>query len=249
MLQCRYCERFYSKLAKAHIIPRSFYKVIRGSDKYSVEVKVKENYEKQKYWQSGIYDSSIVCQGCEKLFNAFDTHGYEVLSVALSQKKVCYDSDGQPCAYLMENVDYQKLKLFFLSMLWRAHASSLIFFSHVDLGSHEPILRSYISSATAPPSDEYEIVLFHLINQPYPPGIFPPWKHKADGVNVYRLYLPNVIAMVKVDKRPLPKLFNPIVLREIPPHHLVFLPYFDSSEMRYIEEMKSFLKLGIKGKR
>lgn len=125
-------------------------------------------------------------------------------------------------------------------MLWRANASSLKFFSHVDLGSHESILRSYISAGTAPPPDEYEIVLFHPINQPYSPMIIPPWKDKTDGVNVYRLYLPNLIAMIKVDKRPLPKLFKPIVLRETPPHRLIFLPYFGSSEMRYIEEMKSF---------
>jgi hypothetical protein len=243
VLQCKYCGHSCSKLAKAHIIPRSFYKVVRGSDKYSVELKVKENYEKQEYWQSGIHDSNIVCESCEKLFNPFDTHGYAVLSATLSQKKVCYGSDRQPYAYLIENADYHKLKLFFLSMLWRAHASSLIFFSHVNLGSHESIFRSYISTGKAPLSDEYEIVLFHLINQPHPPGIIPPWKHKADGVNVYRFYLPGLIALIKVDKRPLPKLFKSIVLRESPPHRLIFLPYLDSSEMRYVEKMKSFLQL------
>jgi hypothetical protein len=243
VLQCKYCEHSFPKLAKAHIIPRSFYKVVRGSDKYSVELKVKERYEEQKYWQSGIHDSKIVCESCEKLFNPFDTHGYEILSAALSQKKVCHGSDRQPYAYLVENADYHKLKLFFLSMLWRAHSSSLNFFSHVNLGSHEPIFRSCISTGKAPPSDEYEVVLFHLINQPHPLGIIPPWKHKADGINVYRFYLPELIALIKVDKRPLPKLFKPIVLRELPPHRLIFLPYLDSSEMKYIEKMKSFLQL------
>jgi hypothetical protein len=146
----------------------------------------------------------------------------------------------------LENVDYHKLKLFFLSMLWRAHASSLAFFSHVDLGVHETKLRSYISSGEAPPSNEYELILFYLFNQPQPPVIIPPWRHKLDGVNVYRFYLPNLMAIIKVDKRPLASSLKPAVFRETPPHFLLPLPYAHSSEMRYIDRVTSLLRLNSK---
>lgn len=247
MLQCKYCGHHYTKLAKAHIIPRSFFKIIRGSEKHSVELIVKENDEKQKFWQSGFHDSRIVCNDCEKLFNKFDTHGYDVLSAVLSKKIICNDLVYP--SYLIENFDYHKLKLFFLSMLWRAHASSLPFFSHVNLGSHESILRSNISSGIAPLSNEYEIVLFHLINQSYPNVIIPPWKDKDNGVNIYRFYLPNLIALIKVDNQPLPQHYNSLVLKETPPYHLFFYSFIDSSEQQYFEKMKNFLKPNTKSKK
>jgi hypothetical protein len=87
MLKCKYCGSLNSKLAKAHIIPRSFCKRIIDNEKYLLEVTVKENYEKEKQWQSGMHDSRIVCLDCEKLFNSFDTHGYQILTNALREQK------------------------------------------------------------------------------------------------------------------------------------------------------------------
>jgi hypothetical protein len=78
MLKCKYCGEIFPKLVKSHIIPRSFHKVIRGDDKYSIELTIDESDENQKFWQSGIHDSKIVCAECEKLFCEFDTHGYKV---------------------------------------------------------------------------------------------------------------------------------------------------------------------------
>jgi hypothetical protein len=245
MLKCKYCGEIFPKLVKSHIIPRSFHKVIRGDDKYSIELTIDESDENQKFWQSGIHDSKIVCAECEKLFCEFDTHGYKVLSEALSQKKIWYGSDGHPCAYLVEEVDYHKLKLFFLSMLWRAHASTQNFWEHVSLGCHESIIRTHISEKIAPPHDKYQVLMFHRLNQPYPNVIIPPWSQKFDGVNFYRFYLPGVIALIKVDKRPLPCIFKPIISNESTPHRLFSLNYkgFESSEMRYIEKIKDLMRL------
>jgi hypothetical protein len=46
MLKCQYCEKIYPKLAKAHIIPRSFYKLARGEDNKFIELIVDENDKK-----------------------------------------------------------------------------------------------------------------------------------------------------------------------------------------------------------
>ena len=230
VFQCKYCGHSYSKLAKAHIIPRSFYKTIKGSENF-LEYKVKEKFEStQQIWQSGFHDSDIVCDCCEKRFCKFDTHGVEVLSAALSKKIICDDSVY--LSYLIENVDYHKFKLFFLSILWRAHASSLDFFANVNLGSHESILRSNISSGIAPPSDKYEIVLFYITDK----ILLPPWKDSDDGVDIYRFYLPNLLALIKVDNQPLPQHYNSLVLKETPPYRLLFYPPHNS-EQQYIEEI------------
>jgi hypothetical protein len=240
MLKCKYCGSLHSKLAKAHIIPRSFYKQIRGDEKCSLEVTVKEDYEKEKQWQSGMHDSGIVCLDCEKVFNSFDTHGYQTLTNTLRKQKQVFLSDGTSYAYQIEKFDYDKLKLFFLSMLWRASASSLHFFSHINLGPHEPVLRSYISQGIAPEPEQYDVVIFYQQRQF--PGILPPWMHKASGVNICTFYLPNMITLIKVDKRPMPELLNQITLQKESPYNLLFLPYSNSSERRYIEEISNIYR-------
>jgi hypothetical protein len=143
------------------------------------------------------------------------------------------------------DIKYHKLKLFFLSMLWRAHASTQNFWEHVSLGCHESIIRTHISEKIAPPHDKYQVLMFHRLNQPYPNVIIPPWSQKFDGVNFYRFYLPGVIALIKVDKRPLPCIFKPIISNESTPHRLFSLNYkgFESSEMRYIEKIKDLMRL------
>lgn len=243
MIKCQYCGEIFPKLAKAHIIPRSFYKAIRGDDKYSIEITIGESYKNEKIWQCGIHDSNIVCEECEKLFCEFDTHGYKVLSEALSQRNIWCDLNGHPCAYLIENADYHKLKLFFLSMLWRAHASTQFFWEHVSLGCHEPIIRSHISEKIAPPYNEYETFMFNLSNKHYSNLIIPPWPQKIYDVSFYRFYLPEIMVLIKVDKLPLPDIFKSMVSNESRPHRLFLVDDndFNTSEMRYIEKIKDLI--------
>jgi hypothetical protein len=125
-------------------------------------------------------------------------------------------------------------------MLWRASASSLHFFSHINLGPHAPILRSYISLGIAPEPDQYDIVIFYQESQF--PNILPPWMHKSSGVNICSFYLPNIMVLIKVDKRPMPRLFNQITLQRKSTYDLIFLPYTDSPEEKYIEKIKSIYR-------
>jgi len=126
-------------------------------------------------------------------------------------------------------------------MLWRAHASNHKFFSNVALGSHATILRSYISSGTAPPSEEYGVTFFHRVSQQYPGVLIPPWRDRIQGVNLYRFYLPEIVVLITVDKQPMPKPFDVMLLGESL-HYIGLLPGVDSSEQRYIEEMRKQLR-------
>jgi hypothetical protein len=55
-MRCRFCDQDKPALAKAHIIPRSFFKGVRGKENYSVEMRVSEKAVKEKYHQAGNYD-------------------------------------------------------------------------------------------------------------------------------------------------------------------------------------------------
>lgn len=243
MLKCQFCEKLFSKLVKSHVILRSFYKALRDESKpYSIYLEVGTEQNNKKYYQAGIHDSEIACETCERLFNSFDTHAYQVLTKALAEKKIYHDYNGHSCAYFIESVDYTKLKLFVLSMLWRAHASSHKFFSLIDLGPHATTLCSYISSGIAPSSKEYEVVFFYRVSQQYPGTLIPPWRDRIQGVNIYRFYLPDIVILIKVDKRPMPEPFNVMILKEASPHYIGLLSDINSSEQRYIKEMSKQLR-------
>jgi hypothetical protein len=60
------------------------------------------------------------------------------------------------------NLDYIKVKLFFLSIIWRAHISSLPFFSNVDLGKYAEKIRKMLLENDRGNEDELETCLVKI---------------------------------------------------------------------------------------
>ena len=117
---CRFCGRSGVRFINAHIIPRSFFKLVRGNAKYSVELQAENAEISTPYHQAGIGDASILCSECEPKFAEWDTYGFEVLSVPILPRDVVRAPDGTPTAIPLQFLNYESLMLFFLSVLWRA---------------------------------------------------------------------------------------------------------------------------------
>ena len=131
--------------------------------------------------------------------------------------------------------------MFLLAVLWRASVSKLQFFRQVQLGPHEERILAILKKG-GPVLDTYSAVLIHPLGQRYPGTIMPSWRGRIDSVWFQRLYFPDVIAMIRVDKRPTPQIFRPIQLRPDRDNYLVFLPYERTAEEAYLNEMRSFMK-------
>jgi hypothetical protein len=242
-MRCRFCDEDKPTLARAHIIPRSFFKVIRGKENYTVEMRASQKAVKEKYQQAGNYDTGILCEACERKFSKCDAHGHSVFTKVFEEPEIYRDPAGYECAYVLPNVDFRLLKLFVLSLLWRASVSSLDFFSNVHLGErHEGTIRSLISEDTIEGADDYQFFCSHQRDARYKKVILPPWKRRMDGINYIQLYLPDIQIVVKVDKRPLPEIFAPISIKPKAPHYLVFLPFKGSTEADYFERMKEAMR-------
>jgi hypothetical protein len=59
-------------------------------------------------------------------------------------------------------LDYRKLKLFFLTVLWRSSVASHDFFRHVSLGPHEKIMQNMLLREDPGPSGTYPVMIFLL---------------------------------------------------------------------------------------
>jgi hypothetical protein len=242
-LKCKFCLKDVSKLVNSHIIPRSFFKKLtKGSEKYSLLLKVGEKKTNREFKQAGISDSTILCEKCEQLFAPFDKHGFEAITDALEAKKIYQDHLGKSCAYIAERADYQLLKLFALSILWRASVSSHFFFEKINLGIHENRIQKMIQNKDAGSTNDYSVLCFYLVKQHYPGTILPPFRCKIQNVNCCRLYLPDIMFLIKVDSRPFSPLFQRVAMKPKLPVYLAFQNYFGSPEMRFIESTKLLLK-------
>ena len=249
-MKCKFCQNEFEKLADAHIIPRSFFKLTRGKGKHSILVGVDEKELDKKHKQAGLSDKSILCQDCDNhRFGPYDKHGIEAVLDLLNTKKLYRDDFGNPCAYLANKADYTKFKLFLLSVLWRASISSIEFYEHIDLGSsHVERIKEMLKNQDAGKETDYPFICFYQTGHHYPSTVLPSFQQRIEGVNFYRLYLPsNLIFLIKVDSQPLPNCFFPTAAKPNSPIPFCLFPYLGSPEMTYIENAKILTKkhLGI----
>ncbi len=91
---------------------------------------------------------------------------------------------------LVEGVDYVRLKLFLLSVLWRMGVSKLHFFREVGLGPHEGKIRKMLLNDDPGDPDEYpcQLRLVEPDQRLLTDWLSQPRKARFDGKTFYRLF-------------------------------------------------------------
>ncbi len=153
-MKCKLCQK-NSPLQNSHIIPeflyRPLYDEIHRMHVLSLHKKTPRPYE-----QKGIREK-LLCRNCEIQLSKYERYA----RTAFDGRETEMPLDG---VIIVKDVDYNKFKLFLLSILWRASVSSLDFFSQVSLGLHENKIREMILSNDPGPSDKYGVIPFALID-------------------------------------------------------------------------------------
>lgn len=152
---------------------------------------------------NGEYDPNLVCRDCEDLFNAGDDYAKRLLvdGRRASNRKF----EGKSAFYEYTDVDYKNLKLFFISLLWRAHATSLASFDKVDLGEkYEKLAKKMIKQADPGSANDFAVFILRIADGPlHRLGSTPtPRKMPPNNVRVYDLLLFGYLVYIKVDRRP-----------------------------------------------
>lgn len=223
---CRFC-RINPSSVDAHIIPRSFF-VEHADNKYpSQQITDLENVFPKRL-PIGVYDSNILCASCEALYFSADDYGYEFFHPPIEYPLIT-DGNGNH-AYLIKDIDYDKLKLFLLSVLWRASVSTHDFYARVNLGPDEEKIRRLLQQRDPGTPDEYSVFLQRF---DYPSSLVPilcPLKELFDDVEMYQLVLNGFLVYIKIDEKPLPQELRAIMLRPEQPLLVPQVPYESSKE-------------------
>lgn len=238
-MNCRYCGEA-GKLIKAHVIPEAFFRRLRdGQDPPRLLTNKEKEYPKRM--PIGVYDSNILCKACEPRFGDWDDYAQELLGVEPKGALPIMDKD-QIAGYEVQEYRYDLLKLFFISLLWRASVSRHTFYSKVKLGPFENIAKGFMECQEPGTPEDFSVTLAKF-DHPVGETILDPHPEKREGVNYYRFYLGSYVAYIKVDKRRATGLHADFMMKRSEPLRIIGRNLERSKELPLIRDIATSANL------
>lgn len=207
--ECGLCEKKKEKLARSHVIPKSFYSAIK---KYGLPI-ISSNTKYPSRVFSGLYDTNILCPDCEGKYQDLDDYGFKVLLGSQFKKEPITFNTGEKFV-LIHSVDYRKFKLFLLFSLWRVGASTLEFFQNANLGSHKDRIRKMIVNRDVGTEEDYSFALSEYINPKSKAIMLSPIPLRLEGIKYQTFFLGPFKVYAKVDRQAGPKIFDSVKVIE-----------------------------------
>ncbi len=232
---CKLCGK-YRELCEAHIIARPFFKFLYpnrvANGTLITTTRFGGEYRKFRVPATGVYDSGILCAECDNVFGKYDEYAAEIL---LNTK---FDETPEKEAYVLNAYDCRKLKLFFLSLVFRGSVSKYRMFAMISVGEqHEQKIRNLLLAENPGTEDEYSVFLAKFDDSVEIPfatkNILSPRRKKLNGINFCKFYLSNgIVAYIKIDKRKLDTPYSEIVLKQGHPCYVIKEEYRTSQELK-----------------
>lgn len=202
--KCKFCLQV-KPFVRAHIIPVGLFPRNPNGDRFHYLLDGDGEKPISKI-PNGVYDDNLVCAECEALFAEGDDYAKRFL---VDDVETSYERfEGRVRYWEYPSFDYRRLKLFFISLLWRAHASSRPDWKLVDLGSKYAQMAKDLIQAGDPGSPDVFAVLLvrwapgphRLIGTSFTPRRTP----HLTSVRYYDAALFGYNVWVKVARQPFP---------------------------------------------
>ena len=238
---CKLCKE-NSDFVDAHILPKSFYKSMGGMGVPIARSDAEGSIPKRR--PIGAYDSKLVCSRCEKLFGDWDSHANKVLNNEVPEESYLVEG-GNKYAYLIKDFDYAKLKLFFISLLWRAHSTTRDEFSKVDIGDKFCALAEnmIVNSCPGLPED-FSVVITKFDHWTAGKLFLSPRRRRFFGINYYFFSLIGCDCLIKIDSRNSPGVLGELSIKPGVPILVALMDFHGSTERKIVDGIikKNFLK-------
>jgi hypothetical protein len=188
----------------AHVIPRAFFKAA-SPDPFK---EVSPEGQRPKRIRTGWYDPQILTRAGEDVLAPLDDaaakafiQGGFTYSARRMNDDITRLRDGFVAnrAYWLENADVRKLRLFTLSLLWRAAVSRIDAFENVTVSSsHLEDLRQRLVAGDPGPHTDYPVYLGVFCSREERSKMAP---FRPMGSNFYRFFLDGVLCYVSPVRR------------------------------------------------
>lgn len=205
---CKFCGTT-AELRKSHIIPEFVYRPLYDSKHRAITLPADSP---TGYLQKG-YRAPLLCEACEQFFN----EQFEKPFKAIFFDKPLLPKVAFRKKYTINVGSYRAVKLFLLSVLWRAGVCEQVPFEKVHLGPHEADIRVMLEQQTPGDAENYPIFAYlgllpdsrevgPFVIQPYSPG-------EIDGHRVYVFVFGGCMWHFVLSKASIPKLLVHNVLQ------------------------------------
>lgn len=156
---CKLCKKESTSLENSHIIPDAFWKKVKNSSpgkKNGLYLSLEKS--KNQYGQD-THTEELLCWDCEqKLSNNIENYTSKLCLQNPSNIKVKIESREK--SRRLTGIDYRKLKLFQMSLLWRASISTKPIYKHIKLlANEEERIRQAIYKLEPLKSHEYGCIM------------------------------------------------------------------------------------------
>lgn len=226
-MTCKLCLQD-KPLVDAHIIPRSMYPFDFKNYEPLFLVSGIENPFRTRS-RIGEFDRNLVCADCESLFSPWDAYAKYLLAADV-EESAKFSQGGVTYGHIVSEYDFAKLKLFFVSLLWRADRTTRPMFDGIDVGHFRDRLREMILNGDPGSTEEFSICLARFDNQKLGTAVLNPHREKWYGINYSRFYLAGHVAYIKVDRRPTPDFLSDFSFRPDSPLCIIWRDFEGSAE-------------------
>ncbi len=225
---------------KAHIIPRQFYKRIRGTGKHLYELHVEKAIER-RFTQSGIWEYGILCPKCDGKLGVLDEYGYEVLPENLEQTSIKHLAPGAS-VYELGLIDADKFRKFLVALIWRSSRSTHEMFRFMKIGPYEKRFESILTGKDLSWLIYVDCVFIHFKPPRYDKILLPPFRNKCGDLNVIQFYLYPWKLLIKLDTRPFEAPFAQTALKVGVPTYALMMATFSRGELGMLADLQRKIK-------
>jgi hypothetical protein len=135
--------------------------------------------------QKGIRER-LLCDECERRFQEFEDY-----FARYWYQRRPFPDPPLPQEVLLSDLDYGRVKLFLLSIIWHASVAKSPTFKSADLGPHEDRIRQLLFSGDPGPADHYQIYAGLIVDpdsrELWDCVILAPLRIRVRGLWAYRL--------------------------------------------------------------
>jgi hypothetical protein len=209
-MTCRLCQED-RPLKNSHIIPEFFYKLIYNEKHQLPGYERSGELLQGKPLQKGIREK-LLCGDCEQQLGRNEKYVREILfggaEIGLERLQD---------RLILSSLDYKKIRLFFLSLIWRMSvASEHVVWENVSLGPHEEVVRSMLKSEHTGEPWEYGFVCIIPL---FEGQILDDWLLEPDCVRTdqgrfYRLVVGGCLYLFHVSKQRLSRRFSKLLIKK-----------------------------------
>ncbi len=206
---CHLCQQEAS-LKRSHIIPEFVYASLYDK-KHKFHVLSTLEDRPRPMEQKGLRER-LLCGNCEQQLSVYEKYAREVL---LGGVNITAQHIGN--LIRVSDLNYNKFKLFQLSILWRASISKHPMFLKVNLGLDEEKIRRMIHVNNPGGKTDYPCILFGLQSATgtHQDFIDQPRKIHIDGNVTYRFIFSGFMWSFYVSSKNLPDHLKQVVVNEL----------------------------------